>query len=86
MFVTMLGEEYMRALQKTDAHSANYVARIRDEQQLSLLSNKVFKYFERVGDTAKCGTLALLRLEHMYYKHDAITQSLHQQQVRRGPW
>ena len=79
-FVTMLGEEYTRALQKTDAHSSGYVDRIRDEQQLSVLADKVFQYYTRVGDTGACGTLALLRLEHMYYKHDTITQRLSQQQ------
>ena len=80
LFVKSLGDEWTRALRKIDAHSAGYVQRIRDEQQLSSIASRVFAYSERVGDQESCGELALLQLEHMYYKQDRITRSLHRQQ------
>jgi translation initiation factor 3 subunit C len=76
LFLNRLDEEYFKSLQRTSPHSAQYVIRLRDEVKLVELLNKVYKYFQRIDSKAEAAELALLHIEHIYYRHDSIASKI----------
>ncbi|KAL7578472.1 hypothetical protein ACA910_011541 [Epithemia clementina (nom. ined.)] len=73
LHLTRLEEEYVKSLQKVSHHSTEYVSRLRDESLwLVPLLARFQAYYERLQDYATAATLAQLRLEHLYYRHDSI--------------
>jgi len=76
LFITRLDEEYIKSLQRTSPHSAEYITRLRDEPQLVNLLRKVYNYYVRVDSKPEAAALAQLRLEHLYYCHDTILQKM----------
>ena len=72
LHLTRLEEEYVKSLQKVSHHSTDYVSRLRDESLLVQLLARFQTYYERCADYATAATLALLRIEHLYYRHDSI--------------
>jgi translation initiation factor 3 subunit C len=74
--VTRLDEEYTKALQNINPHTEEYIERLRLESQLVKMCRLVQLYFERSEDMATAAQVALLCIEHMYYKHDSIAHSV----------
>lgn len=74
--VIRLDEEYIKSLQKTSSHSVDYVKRLRDEGKMVEILASVQKYYERVGSHSEAAELAQLRVEHLYYRHDSITEQV----------
>ena len=72
LFLTRLDEEYIKSLQGISPHTPEYVTRLRDEAQMVDLLTKMFDYSIRVGSHGEAAELALLRVEHLYYRHDSI--------------
>ena len=75
-FMVRLEEEYTKSLQKTNSHSPEYVARLRDEGILLDILGLVSHYYEKLGFNEEVAELNLLRLEHSYYKHDNIATAV----------
>ena len=75
-FMTRLDEEYTKSLQKISSHSVDYVIRLRDEGKLVDLLSRVQSYYERIGSITEAAELAQLRIEHLYYRHDTITEQV----------
>jgi len=71
-FLLRLEDEYVKSLQRISLHTRAYVLRLQDEHQLNDVARGVAQYYIRAGDTAGAATAALLRLEHVYYKHDTF--------------
>lgn len=61
-FVIRLEEEYVKSLQQTSPHSAEYVVRLRDEGKLVELLKRVRSYYVRVEDYKEAAMLAQVRL------------------------
>jgi len=76
LFLSRLDEEYNKSLQHTNPHTVEYVIRLRDESKLADLLAKGKKYEERIGANEDASQLALLRLEHLYYRHDSIAEKV----------
>jgi translation initiation factor 3 subunit C len=76
LFMSRLDEEYNKSLQRTNPHTVEYVVRLRDEPKLVDLLRKGQKYQERIGAKEDAAQLALLRLEHLYYRHDSIAEKV----------
>lgn len=78
LFLTQLDEEYNKSLQRISPHSIDYVMRLRDEVKLVELLATYQKYFssERVSSLEEAATLAELRVEHLYYRHDSIVMQV----------
>jgi len=76
VFMHRLEEEYVKSLQKTNPHTPEYVDRLKDEGVLLDVLSGVQHYFEKTSATSEVAELSLLRLEHMYYKHDTIAVSV----------
>lgn len=45
---------------------------MRDECQLIKLCDEVISYLERFDDQQKIAVVGLIKLDHIYYKHDSI--------------
>lgn len=87
-----LHDEYIKALQHCDPHKSDYPVRIGDEQGLALLVERGHAWYARVAGEAEAAEgagseasalaysgaarLAVLRLEHCYYKHESIAVTL----------
>jgi translation initiation factor 3 subunit C len=74
VFVERLASEYMQSLRNIDPHSEEYIERLADESDLVSLAERVQAYLERVGDHFNASRMALLVIEHIYYKHNSIAQ------------
>ena len=77
-FVERLSQDFTKSLQQTDPNSREYVERLNNEAKYLELSKFVQEYYERHGEMSKASRMALLRISHMYYKHDAAAQRLHE--------
>jgi len=75
-FATRLDEEYTKALQKINPHTEEYIERLRMESQLVTLCGFVRRYYERSGELGVAAQVALLSIEHVYYKHDSIAHAV----------
>ena len=75
-FVQRLEDEYTKALQQINPHTSEYVARLSDEGSLIQLAEAVFVYYRRVGDHTAAASVALLHVEHIYYKHDTVAKAV----------
>jgi translation initiation factor 3 subunit C len=53
-------------------YDQDYVVRLSDEASLIELAEEIFRYYCRVGDDKAASMVALLRIEHLYYKHDTV--------------
>jgi translation initiation factor 3 subunit C len=72
LFLSRLDEEYNKSLQRISPHSIDYVMRLRDETKLVELLTTFQRYYERVDEKADAATLAELKVEHLYYRHDSL--------------
>ncbi|KAH8099181.1 hypothetical protein JL720_2165 [Aureococcus anophagefferens] len=85
-FLARLEDEYVKSLQRINPHTHEYVSRLRDEAPLTDLAAGVQAYYVRVGDDKAAATVALLRVEHMYYKHESIASAVRDAQAYRAKW
>ena len=46
--------------------------RLRDETKLVELLTVFQRYYERVNEKADAATLAEIKVEHLYYRHDSL--------------
>ncbi|OWZ08813.1 Eukaryotic translation initiation factor 3 subunit C [Phytophthora megakarya] len=83
-FVERLSEEYTKALQQTDPHTSEYVARLYDENLLIEVAERVQKFYSRKNDSQRASTMALVRAELIYYKHDSVAAALYEAQAKRA--
>ena len=55
-----------------DPHTHQYLDRLKDEPLFLALAQKVSDHLARTGDTKALARVALRRIEHFYYKTDAV--------------
>ncbi|KAG3171655.1 Eukaryotic translation initiation factor 3 subunit C [Phytophthora idaei] len=85
-FVERLSEEYTKALQQTDPHTSEYVARLYDEYLLIEVAERVQTFYARKKDFQRAATMALVRAELIYYKHDSVAAALFEAQAKRAKY
>ncbi|POM65596.1 Eukaryotic translation initiation factor 3 subunit C, partial [Phytophthora palmivora] len=83
-FVDRLSEEYTKALQQTDPHTSEYVARLYDENLLIEVAERVQVFYSRKKDFERASSMALVRAELIYYKHDSVAAALYEAQAKRA--
>ena len=76
-FVERLDDEWTKSLLNIDPHSSDYLARLKDEQQIYNLILRTQLYLETVlpkdGDRDRYLTRAFIkRLDHIYYKPERL--------------
>ncbi|KAK7488251.1 hypothetical protein BaRGS_00020558 [Batillaria attramentaria] len=65
-----LDEEFTKMLQACDAHSTEFVERLKDEQPICVLLEKLQAYIEKNGNSEEICRSYLRRIEHLYFKFD----------------
>ncbi|XP_046343350.1 eukaryotic translation initiation factor 3 subunit C-like isoform X2 [Haliotis rufescens] len=68
--VERMDEEFTKMLQACDAHSTEYVDRLKDEPRVADLTKQLEKYLETRATTDEMCRVYLRRIEQTYYKFD----------------
>jgi translation initiation factor 3 subunit C len=85
-FLARLEDEYTKSLQQINPHTHDYVVRLSDEAMLVELAQAVRVYYRRIGDEKSCSSVALLIVEHLYYKHDTIAAAVQKSHIFNTSW
>jgi hypothetical protein len=72
-----MDEEFVKILKECDAHSNEYVERLKDETRVTAIIDSLQNYIERQSLPAELCRLYMRKIEHMYYKFDPNTIKLH---------
>ena len=62
--------------QVIDPHTHQYLDRLKDEPLFLALAQKVSDHLAGTGDTKSLARVALRRIEHFYYKTDAVYDAM----------
>jgi len=68
-----MDEEFVKILKECDAHSNEYVERLKDETRVSAIIDSLQCYIERQNLPAELCRLYARKIEHLYYKFDSGT-------------
>ncbi|KAL1440751.1 hypothetical protein MTO96_009288 [Rhipicephalus appendiculatus] len=68
--VERMDEEFTKILQGCDAHSPEYVERLKDEKNVCDIIERLQGYLEGRGSASELCHIYLRRIEHLYYKFD----------------
>jgi len=68
--VEKLDEEFIKVLKSCDAHSNEYVERLKDEPKIVAILNKCDALVAKTGSPSEVCRVYLKRLEHIYFKFD----------------
>ena len=68
--VERLDEEFIKVLKNCDAHSNEYVDRLKDEPKLVKILDKADKLVHKTGSASEICRIFLKRIEHIYFKFD----------------
>eukprot|EP01034_Spumella_vulgaris_P021628 gene21628-27667_t len=63
-----------------------YVIRLSDEASIVELADSVLGYYKRVHDDRASASVALLIVEHLYYKHDSHAVAVHRAHAFNKTW
>ena len=63
-----MDEEFTKMLQACDAHSTEYVERLRDEKAVCEIIDKLEKYLDKNATSDELCRAYLKHVEHLYYK------------------
>ncbi|CAL1289334.1 unnamed protein product [Larinioides sclopetarius] len=69
--VERMDEEFTKMLQGCDAHSPEYVERLKDETVVCEIIERLQAYLEDRGTPSELCRIYLRRIEHLYYKFDS---------------
>lgn len=68
-----MDEEFVKILKECDAHSNEYVERLKDETRVSQIIDSLQTYVERQSLASELCRLYMRKIEHLYYKFDPNT-------------
>ncbi|XP_023230769.1 eukaryotic translation initiation factor 3 subunit C-like [Centruroides sculpturatus] len=68
--IERMDEEFTKMLQGCDAHSPEYVERLKDEKEVCQIIQRVQDYLEERGTPSELCRIYLRHIEHLYYKFD----------------
>lgn len=72
--VDRMDEEFIKLLKACDAHSNEYILRLRDEIRVCSIIDKLLKYAEDRCMPADICRIYLRKIEHLYYKYEPNAQ------------
>lgn len=75
--VERMDEEFTKILQGCDAHSPEYVERLKDEKNVCKIIERLQTYLEGRGSASELCHVYLRRIEHLYYKFDPTVLAKH---------
>ena len=68
--VERMDEEFVKILKECDAHSNEYVERLRDESRVSAIIDLLQSYIERQNLHTELCRLYIRKIDHLYYRVD----------------
>merc|ERR1719228_2705989 len=68
--VERLDEEFVKVLKGCDAHSNEYVERLKDEPKVVAILEKADKLVQKGGSASEICRIYLQRIDHVYFKFD----------------
>ena len=70
--IERMDEEFTKMLQGCDAHSPEYIERLRDETRVCAIIERLQEYLETNsrGTASELCRIYILRIDHLYYKFD----------------
>lgn len=71
--VERMDEEFIKILKECDAHSNEYVERLKDETRVTANIDCLQRYIERQNVPSELCRLYMRKIEHLYYKFDSNT-------------
>jgi len=71
--VERLDEEFTKMLQACDAHSTEFVQRLKDEATICDIIDKLEAYLEKQGNPEEICRIYLRHIEHLFFKFDAAS-------------
>ena len=66
-----MDEEFVKVLKGCDAHSHEYVDRLKDEPKVMELLEITQKMVDKLGSPSEMCRVYLKRIEHIYFKFDS---------------
>lgn len=69
--VEKMDEEFTKILQNADAHSPEYIERLKDENNVCAIIDRLQDYLEMRGAPSDLCRVYLRKIDHLYYKFDA---------------
>jgi translation initiation factor 3 subunit C len=73
-FLEKFDNELFKAFQGINPQRLEYLQRIRDENLLLQVISSVQSFLSEFSDNEKQARAAILKMEHLYYKHDSLYQ------------
>lgn len=70
--IERIDDEFTRVLQSVDAHSPDYIERLKDEKSVCELIDRLANYLEENGrgSSFELCRVYILKIDHLYYKFD----------------
>lgn len=78
-----MDEEYTKILQACDAHSTEFVERLKDEQYMCQKLETLQTYMEKTGSSEEICRAYLRIIEHLYYKFDPTAFEEHREKNKQ---
>lgn len=82
-YLERLDDEFYKSLQLADPHSAEYVARLKDEVPLVNLMQDTLCYYDGKGAQADCSRVSSRIVEHIYYREQSLFETAMQNAIKR---
>lgn len=72
--IERVDDEFTKLLQSVDAHSPDYITRLKDEVKVVAIIDRLAQYLEgeQRGTSLELCRVYLLKIDHLYYKFDAM--------------
>ena len=77
-FLEKLDFELLKAFQGTQHTKIEYLQRIRDENKFLFLCDYLLRFFHEYADLPKAARVAILKMDHIYYKNDQLYRKMHE--------
>ncbi|XP_013399925.1 eukaryotic translation initiation factor 3 subunit C isoform X2 [Lingula anatina] len=71
--VERMDEEFTKMLQGCDAHSTEYVERLRDEKKVCDIIDRLVVYLEGRSSNEELCRAYLKKIQHLYYKYEPVS-------------
>lgn len=75
-YLEKLDHELLKAFQNTPHTKVDYLLRLRDDNKFVFLCDSVMEFFQSLNDQGKAARIAILKLDHLYYKHDSLYEKI----------
>lgn len=69
--IEKMDEEFTKILQNADAHSPEYIERLKDEITVCKIIDRLQEYLESRGSHSELCRVYLRKIDHVYYKFDS---------------